>query len=137
MRALHAVMAKAALKVARDFLVLAVIVAVADRSACCRGRSATRRHGNARARVSHAARRRGRGRQARAFLPSASIAFDALFGRQAVRRLGTDRRVIERLLAARAHGIGVHFDERADQVLRDGALDFEELMRSFFSALLR
>ena len=50
----------------------------------------------------------------------------ALLGRQSVRRLGADRGVIERLLALRADGVGVHLDERAAQVLRDGASGLDE-----------
>src|SRR5579862_1262130 len=52
--------------------------------------------------------------------------FGALLGREPMRRFGTHRCMIERLLAARADRIGVHLYERTAQILRDGAANIDE-----------
>src|SRR4029077_10265961 len=125
MRALHAIMAEPPFEIARNFLVLPEVMAVADRTHLLEidprphnmdvlAAELLVHHNDARMSV-----------EAELGLQRVD-GLGALIVGQSVRRLGADGGGIERFLAPCADGVDIHLDQRAAQILRDGATCLDE-----------
>src|SRR5665213_2176385 len=125
MGALDTIMTEAPFEIARDLLVLPIVVAVADGA---HARQIDPRPDDMNVLAAELVMHDDDARVA----VEAEFAFEhvdrfaALFVGQPVRRFGADGGVIERLLAVGAGGVGAHLDERAAQILRDGASRLDE-----------
>src|SRR3984893_18172231 len=125
MRALHAIMAEPPFKIARDFLVLAVVVAVADRAHFL---EIDPRPHNVDMLTSELLVHDDDARMSVEAEPGLQRvdSLGALVNGQSMRRRGADGSVVERLLAVCADGVGIHLGKRAAQILRDGATRLDE-----------